>query len=137
MFIVFPPSHSSKVKFFLFCTIVKLFSWGWQTVLLSDGEQGEHCGDRAGGVEGEGNENRCQSLRILLFNNPWKRNLCFSNSITSALLNIPMFKMILANTNEQMTLYRSQNEIMDELIYLNTLSNLSKASTLKLRSLVH
>ena len=48
-----------------------------------------------------------------------------------------MIKLVLLNQSEQMKLYSSQNEIISELKYLNNLANISKASTIKLRSIVH
>ena len=76
-------------------------------------------------------------LSILMFDNPSSTNLCFSNSVTSALLNIPVFQSILFKKTEEMSLYSKKNEIIRELIKLNKLSSLSKSSTLKLRSIVH
>ena len=75
-------------------------------------------------------------LKILLFNNPARTNLCFSNSITSAVLNIPVLKCILSTKTEQMKLHESENEIINELINLNNLSSFCQATTLKLRSIV-
>ena len=48
-----------------------------------------------------------------------------------------MFQSIVSNKSEEMKLYSSQNKIISELIYLNNRLNISKASTLKLRSIVH
>ena len=73
-------------------------------------------------------------LTLLLFNNPARTNLCFSNSITSALLNIPVLKCILSTKTNQMKLY--ENEIIGELINLNNLSSFCQATTFELRSIV-
>ena len=83
------------------------------------------------------NAKSINNLKILLFTNPARKNLCFSNAITSSLLNLPMFQLILSNQSEKMKQNSSQNEIISELKYLNNRSNISKASTLKLRSIVH
>ena len=62
--------------------------------------------------------------------------MCFSNSIVSTLLNIPIVKNILSQKSDQIPTYSRENEIVTELILLNNLSNLSYASTEQLRSSV-
>ena len=75
-------------------------------------------------------------LKILKFINPADRNLCFSNSIVSALLNIPIINKLLSEKTNQMNLYYRTNKIIEELVLLNCLSNQSKTSSDKLRSIV-
>ena len=75
-------------------------------------------------------------LKILKFINPADRNLCFSNSIVSALLNIPIINKLLSEKTNQMNLYYRTNKIIEELVLLNCLSNQSETSTHKLRSIV-
>ena len=75
------------------------------------------------------------NLILLAFNNPPCRNLCFSNTVTSSLLNIPLLRQFLSsNKNGNVKLDRSQ--ISKELISLNSLKKFSKASTLRLRSII-
>jgi uncharacterized UBP type Zn finger protein len=85
----------------------------------------------------EGQENiNMDHFKILMFINPANRNLCFSNSIVSALLNIPNFSKLLSNKTDQMELYSRKNELIAELINLNQTLNLSNASTQRIRSVL-
>ena len=76
------------------------------------------------------------SSKILLFTNPIRNNLCFSNSIVSLLLNIPKFKHFLLTEIDQMNLYTDKNEIIAELTALARLQNFTRASTHHLRTIV-
>jgi ubiquitin C-terminal hydrolase len=71
---------------------------------------------------------------ILKFVNPSRKNLCFSNAVTTALLNVPAFKeMLRVETTEML-----QNiKILMELRKLSNLKNMSRSSTLTLRKIVH
>ena len=88
------------------------------------------------------NQKECQEnintghFKILMFINPADRNLCFSNSIVSALLNIKKFNKLLSKKTDQMELYSRKNEIIAELINLNQTLNLSNASTQRIRSVL-
>ena len=77
------------------------------------------------------------STKILLFMNPIRNNLCFSNSVASLLLNIPKFQTFLSTKNEEMRLYSEKNEIVRELVNLSDHPNFSETSTHHLRSIVH
>ena len=77
------------------------------------------------------------TMKILLFTNPSKNNLCFANSTASLLLNIHSFQSLLRSETNEMNLFSRNNEIVRELIHLVTLPNFSKISTKKLRSVVH
>ena len=74
--------------------------------------------------------NDCQ---ILKFVNPARKNLCFSNAVTSALMNVPALTEILkVETNEEI----SNNKILIELRRLSTLKKQSRSSTQTLRKIV-
>ena len=71
--------------------------------------------------------------KILKFSNPPRKNLCFSNAVTNALLNIPAFKeMLKADNNE--TLFN--NKIFTELKRLFQFKNKTRSSTKTLRRIV-
>ena len=76
-------------------------------------------------------------LKILFLSNPIRDNLCFSNSVVSMMLNLRVFISLLSEKSEEMTLHIKRNEIFKELVNLNNLENYSKASSHKLRSVVH
>ena len=77
------------------------------------------------------------SLKVLLFKNPMRYNLCFSNSVASLLLNIPLIQSFLSTKSEQMSQYSTNNAIAKDLIHLLNLPNFSQTSTHQLRSSVH
>ena len=55
-------------------------------------------------------------LKLLKFTNPANKNVCFSNAIVSALLNIPIINNFLSEKSKQMKLYISKNKIIEELV---------------------
>ena len=61
-------------------------------------------------------------------------NLCFTNSVTTALLNMPRFKMVLM---EEDHLFSNENLIFKEIKTIMGKTNMNKASTKHLRSLVN
>ena len=75
-------------------------------------------------------------LKLLCFINPKNRNLCFSNSVVSALLNLSTFSNVFSKETESTKLYAKRNKAFAELLVLKNLSNFSRASTQKLRSIV-
>ena len=77
------------------------------------------------------------ATKILLFANPTRQNLCFSNSVTSLLLNIPKFQSFISTYDSQRNNSLYKNKIMGELDELMNLPNFSKSSTHQLRSIVH
>ena len=108
-----------------------------QTKNNKESRQFEEQDRRRGSNQNISQENAIMShLKILKFINPANRNLCFSNSIVSVLLNIPIFNKLLAEKTIQMNLYCRKNKMIEELVTLNCLSNQSKTSTHKLRSIV-
>ena len=76
-------------------------------------------------------KNNC---KILKFVNPSRKNLCFSNAVTTVLFSIPQINQMLQNENQKMT---SNNKILNELNQLYRAQNFSTESTLKLRTIVH
>ena len=68
------------------------------------------------------------------FVNPSRKNLCFSNAVTTALFNIPQLNQMLQSENQNMT---SNNNLLNELNKLYKAQNYSTQSTLKLRTIVH
>ena len=76
------------------------------------------------------------SFKLLRFINPEYQNLCFSNSVVSALLNLSTFGKLFSNETKEMKLYAKKNKLLAELVLLKNVSNLSKASTKELRSIV-
>ena len=74
------------------------------------------------------------NCKILKFVNPSRKNLCFSNAVTTALFNIPQLYKMLQSENQKMT---SNNNILNELNQLYKAQNYSTESTLKLRTIVH
>ena len=76
------------------------------------------------------------SSKILRFINPGRSNLCLSNSIVNALLNIESFRNILSENNDQMKMYQSKNPVINELSLINNLPNFEMASTNNLRFIV-
>ena len=93
-------------------------------------EDGKETGNKAGSK----NNPNINHIKILRFINPAKRNLCFTNSIVNIFLNIPIVNKLLSENTDQMKLYSSANTIVEELILLNNLPNLSIESSEKLRS---
>ena len=75
-------------------------------------------------------------LKLLCFINPKNRNLCFSNSVVSALLNLSTFSNVFSKETESTKVYAKRNKAFAELLVLKNLSNFSRASTQKLRSIV-
>ena len=69
-------------------------------------------------------------LKILSFANPSGRNLCFSNSVVTALMNIAVLENILQIEKDK------ENDILKELTKLMKISKYNKASTAKIRSMV-
>ena len=69
-------------------------------------------------------------LKILSFENPLGRNLCFSNSVVTVLMNIPVLENILQIEKDK------ENAILNELTKLMKISKYNKASTAKIRSMV-
>ena len=71
--------------------------------------------------------------KILKFTNPPRKNLCFSNAVTTVLMNIPGLKDILRDENTEK---HNDNEILIEMKRLFKLKNLSRSSTQTLRRTV-
>ena len=63
-----------------------------------------------------------ESLEIYKFENPAGRNLCFSNAVTTILLNIQRIQDLLAENNQAL----KRNDIYRELKSLTQKENLSK-----------
>ena len=72
------------------------------------------------------------NMTVLCFENPPGRNLCFSNSAISCLLNIPMMRPLFEINGENVV----DNSLLLELSNLSKGKNFSKSSTAKLRNIV-
>jgi ubiquitin C-terminal hydrolase len=73
-------------------------------------------------------------LKMLSFINPSRTNLCFSNAVTSALLNIPILAQALAEI--KIAPISNFNKIIAEIRNLSNLQNYRNASTKNLRNIV-
>jgi uncharacterized UBP type Zn finger protein len=72
------------------------------------------------------------NMTVLCFENPAGRNLCFSNSAISCLLNIPMMRPLFEISRENVV----DISLLVELSNLSKGKNFSKSSTAKLRNIV-
>ena len=82
-------------------------------------------------------DENCNLLKILRFSNPIRENLCFSNSITTLILNIPTFSSILQQNDDQTCIHLDENDIFKELYHINMYQNFTVTSSDELRSTVH
>ena len=73
-------------------------------------------------------------LKLLCFVNPPRTNLCFSNAVTSSLLNIPILGEGLSNITQGIP--ENRNKIIEELVLLSNELNYEKASTTVLRNII-
>ena len=84
---------------------------------------------------GHPNRFKNSSLKILKFPNPPQRNLCFSNAITSALLNAPVIKSMISENTDHLNLHLNK-KMITEIIRLTSIPNLTIVSTENLRLIV-
>ena len=78
---------------------------------------------------------KASSLKILRFTNSAQQNLCFSNAITSAILNAPVIKNKISTQTSQLNQHLNK-KIISELIRLSNVPNLTVVSSENLRSIV-
>ena len=75
-----------------------------------------------------------ETLKILRFENPSKKNLCFSNVTTTLVLNLKPLQQYLFQSSYIPG--NSKNIVLDELLYLNKQYQYKHCSTQNLRSIV-
>ena len=82
--------------------------------------------------EDEVKEENQTILKALCFVNPPGKNLCFSNSAISCILNIPMMKLLFEIKEKEF----HGNSVLEEIFSLSKSTNFSKSSTENIRNLV-